>query len=59
MSKSILTSHIRGVHENAYVQICDVCAKVFKSKKILESHRELHFVTDVKPRLQCSICGSW
>lgn len=59
MSKSVLRIHIRGVHQFAYAHICDICAKVFKSKQVFELHRESKCGTDVKLKSQCDICGAW
>lgn len=55
--KSVLFAHIRNVHQSAFVQVCDVCAKTFKNKYILEQHRKLHSVDDM-PKLKCHICGA-
>lgn len=59
MAKFILTSHIRGVHQNAYLQICDICARVFKSKQVFEFHRDSNCGTDMQRKSQCNICGAW
>jgi hypothetical protein len=58
-SQSILNTHIRGVHEGAYMHVCEVCAKVFKSKMFFEKHKmDVHMNIQV-PKIQCQLCGSW
>lgn len=58
--KNTLRNHIKCVHEAAcnVISICDICAKVFKSKQSLQTHRQQHFEQD-QPKLQCTICGAW
>lgn len=57
-NNSILQTHIRGVHENTSVYICEICAKSFKSKSLFERHGLLHSNVE-QPRIQCHICNQW
>lgn len=57
--KSILDAHIRNVHQNLNVQICDVCAVVFKNKYTLKQHKIDVHGDNSQPKLQCDLCGSW
>lgn len=56
----MLDYHIRGVHEFAYQNICEICAKVFKSKHQCEHHRRLeHSDAKNRPKYQCTQCGAY
>lgn len=57
VSISIRDAHVRLVHEFVYAQICDICAKVFKTKQQLD-HHTIAMHTDT-PKVQCDICGIW
>lgn len=50
--------HIRGIHLNAFNQICHICARTFRSKQVYKEHLREHLETDI-PKLQCTICGTW
>ncbi|KAJ6641728.1 1,5-anhydro-D-fructose reductase [Pseudolycoriella hygida] len=58
VSKSVLASHIRGVHEFAFAHVCDICARVFKSKHVFQNHMQEHS-TITRPKMQCNVCGAW
>lgn len=54
----LLQSHIRFVHTDKCTRICDICAKVFKSKQSLKMHTDVeHSGLDMK--VQCQICKQW
>lgn len=53
-----LKHHIASVHERAYSQICEICAKTFKTKQGFREHLSTHNDTD-ETRVQCSYCGAW
>lgn len=38
--------------------MCEVCAKVFKSRAFFEKHQLEHLGKNL-PRVQCSICKAW
>lgn len=40
---------------SAFLQVCEVCARTFKNKYILEMHRKLHYMEE-SPRLKCGLC---
>lgn len=52
-----MKAHKLKVHERIDQRICDVCAKVFKTKEGFQEHMLSH--SDVKePRLECNYCGA-
>lgn len=53
---SILRGHILTDHVKAYEQVCDICAKVFKTKQNFKDHMMTH---TNESRIQCSHCGTW
>uniref|UniRef100_A0A1B0CLJ7 Putative transcription factor grauzone-like protein n=1 Tax=Lutzomyia longipalpis TaxID=7200 RepID=A0A1B0CLJ7_LUTLO len=53
---TILVQHVRRVHENAHVQVCEICAKVFRCKNIFEKHM-LEHNNQLKPTIPCTVCG--
>ncbi|XP_037902467.1 transcription factor grauzone-like isoform X3 [Hermetia illucens] len=57
-NKHALKTHIRGIHENAYSRICDICAKVLPSKGLFIKHK-LEHEGIVEPRVQCEECEKW
>lgn len=53
-------AHIRNVHENANQRMCDICAKVFKSKFQSDLHRRSeHPINGEEEKFQCTQCGTW
>lgn len=56
--ESSFRHHVKAVHEMAYAQICDVCARMFKNKTQFDIHREQH-ENIVVPQVQCNVCGAW
>lgn len=56
---SILMSHIRGIHEFANVNVCEICAKVFKSKAQWARHTLMEHSEEKPEKVQCSICQRW
>lgn len=59
ISESILRTHVRGTHDGAHSQVCDICGKVCKTKQILQIHRSEIHTNASQPRVQCNVCGSW
>lgn len=43
----------------AYVHVCDICAKEFRSKGSYETHCKLVHSDDKSQYIQCQVCGSW
>jgi hypothetical protein len=58
-TKTILTIHLKGVHEGAYVHVCEICAKVFKSKMFFLKHMEDVHTNTTRAKIQCQKCGKW
>jgi hypothetical protein len=58
-TQAILNSHIRGIHEGAYNQVCEICAKQFTSKKYYEEHKLYIHSMNPPPKVQCPNCGNW
>lgn len=52
-----LKNHIASVHERSYCQICEICAKTFKTKQGFREHLETHKDTE-ETRVQCSYCNA-
>uniref|UniRef100_A0A1B0CLJ1 Putative transcription factor grauzone-like protein n=1 Tax=Lutzomyia longipalpis TaxID=7200 RepID=A0A1B0CLJ1_LUTLO len=53
---NMLVSHIRRVHENACISICDICAKVYRDKFLFKKHMMEHR-NELKPNVPCPVCG--
>lgn len=53
-----LKTHILRVHERVEERICDICARIFKSKEGFQDHMLSHRETK-EPRVQCTQCGIW
>lgn len=53
-----LKMHILKVHKRVEERICDICAKIFKSKEGFQDHMLSHGDTE-EPRVQCTQCGTW
>lgn len=51
--------HILKVHERIDQRICDVCAKVFKTKEGFQEHMKTQHMGIEEPRVQCTFCGAW
>lgn len=57
-SEHILKTHILKVHDRIDQRICDVCAKLFKTKEGFHEHMISHMGIE-EPRVQCRYCGAW
>lgn len=58
-SISYLKGHIRAVHDQALCNVCDICARVFRTKTACKSHKNsVHSNKNIKPA-QCNECGLW
>lgn len=56
LSKNNLQIHVKNVHENTYLRVCEVCGKEFRSKMSFDVHMMSHAATG-KPTEQCEECG--
>jgi len=47
------------VHEHNYNHFCDICARFFQGKKVLDRHiNEFHLGIKMQ-KIQCKICDAW
>ncbi|GAB0100287.1 transcription factor grauzone [Sergentomyia squamirostris] len=53
---SILVQHVRRVHENSCVSVCEVCAKVFRCRNLFKQHVAEHMSVK-EPGVPCTVCG--
>ncbi|XP_038121068.1 transcription factor grauzone [Culex quinquefasciatus] len=58
-SQGSLKKHLVALHGDGEQFVCDVCARVFRSKKCLDNHVKLHLGTRIEDKVQCSMCASW
>lgn len=58
-NNSLLQYHIRAIHKGAYIHVCDICAKEFRSKCSYEQHYKVNHSNIKLPTVQCQICGTW
>jgi len=58
-SKGKCNTHFRVVHDKQNSYVCDICARVFKSRIVFDRHHnEIHL--GIKPqKIQCQVCGAW
>jgi hypothetical protein len=58
-SRKHVNQHIRAVHRSKQ-QICEICAKVCKSRSSYEQHKVcMHSEEGKRPTIQCTDCGKW
>lgn len=57
-SEYIVKYHKLKVHERIDQRICDICARVFKTKEGYQDHLLAHSGIE-EPRVQCEYCGAW
>lgn len=56
ISKFLLVQHMRHVHIKPNPYVCDICAKIYKSKtQFLYHHNTVHRETP-EPKVKCKIC---
>lgn len=53
-----LRAHMLNIHKRTFEQICEICAKTFKTKQGFRDHLLTHNDT-LATRVQCSYCGAW
>lgn len=54
VSNSSLSLHTRNIHENTESFVCDICAKIFRTRALLRLHSETHITTG---RIKCNVCN--
>ncbi|CAD7078146.1 unnamed protein product [Hermetia illucens] len=57
-SDALLRAHKRVVHRHTYAHMCEICARVFKSRVFFEKHQLEHLGQNL-PKVQCPICEAW
>ncbi|XP_058828726.1 zinc finger protein 558-like [Topomyia yanbarensis] len=58
-SQGSLKHHIFTQHGEGQQFICDICARVFRSKRCLETHVKGHLGTRQEDKVQCTVCAVW
>ncbi|KAJ6646787.1 Transcription factor grauzone [Pseudolycoriella hygida] len=58
-SELLLACHVRHIHKPPTEYVCEICARTFKSKQVLENHIGMEHSTTPPPKVQCNICGAW
>jgi uncharacterized C2H2 Zn-finger protein len=57
-NKECLKQHLFQVHSTGATMVCDMCAKIFKTKVAFDKHMNLHLGLTT-PKIQCHICEKW
>ncbi|XP_059609050.1 transcription factor grauzone-like [Phlebotomus argentipes] len=55
VTSHVLTEHVRRKHENSRNLVCEICAKVYRTKSLFEKHMAEH-KSQLKPTIPCPIC---
>ncbi|EDS26325.1 transcription factor grauzone [Culex quinquefasciatus] len=58
-SQGSLKKHLVAMHGEGEQHVCDVCARVFRSKQCFETHVQGHLGTRLDNKVQCSVCSVW
>uniref|UniRef100_A0A182Q9L4 C2H2-type domain-containing protein n=1 Tax=Anopheles farauti TaxID=69004 RepID=A0A182Q9L4_9DIPT len=58
-SQGSLRKHLVSMHGEGEQHICDVCARVFRSKQSFETHRKDHEGRRLESKMQCELCSVW
>uniref|UniRef100_A0A1Q3F2P5 Putative transcription factor grauzone n=1 Tax=Culex tarsalis TaxID=7177 RepID=A0A1Q3F2P5_CULTA len=58
-SQGSLKKHLVAMHGDGEQHVCDVCARVFRSKQCFETHVKGHLGTRLENKVQCSVCSVW
>uniref|UniRef100_A0A182NIP2 C2H2-type domain-containing protein n=1 Tax=Anopheles dirus TaxID=7168 RepID=A0A182NIP2_9DIPT len=58
-SQGSLRKHLVAVHGDGEKHVCDVCARVFRSKQSFEMHRQNHEGRRMEGKAQCELCAVW
>nr|XP_019933142.2 transcription factor grauzone-like [Aedes albopictus] len=58
-SQGSLKKHLVAMHGDGEQHVCDVCARVFRSKQCFDTHVKGHLGTRTENRVQCSMCSVW
>ncbi|XP_055624596.1 transcription factor grauzone-like [Toxorhynchites rutilus septentrionalis] len=58
-SQGSLKKHLVAMHGDGEQYVCDVCARVFRSKQCFDTHVKGHLGTRLENKVQCSVCSVW
>lgn len=59
LSKTLLASHMRNVHDPSPDNVCEICGRTFKHNISLQNHKKIEHSTTPPVKAQCDICGTW
>lgn len=58
-SQGSLKKHLVMMHGDGEQFVCDICARVFRSKPCFDKHVKIHLGTFEVERVQCDLCSAW
>ncbi|XP_055530910.1 transcription factor grauzone-like [Wyeomyia smithii] len=58
-SQGSLKHHVLTIHGEGEQFICDICARVYRTKRCLETHVKGHLGTRQEDKVQCTVCAVW
>lgn len=58
-SQGSLKKHLVAMHGEGEQYVCDVCARVFRSKQCFDTHVKGHLGTRLENKVQCTVCSVW
>ncbi|XP_049293897.1 zinc finger protein 714-like [Anopheles funestus] len=58
-SRGSLRKHLVAVHGEGEKHVCEVCARVFRTKQCFEAHRKEHEGRRLESKVQCELCNAW
>uniref|UniRef100_A0A182SDW1 C2H2-type domain-containing protein n=1 Tax=Anopheles maculatus TaxID=74869 RepID=A0A182SDW1_9DIPT len=58
-SQGSLRKHLVAVHGEGEKHVCEVCARVFRSKQCFDAHRKEHEGRQHEGKVQCDRCDVW
>ncbi|XP_062553372.1 transcription factor grauzone-like [Armigeres subalbatus] len=58
-SQGSLKKHMIMMHGEGEQHVCDVCARVFRTKQCFDKHVKMHLGTFEAERVQCQLCLAW
>uniref|UniRef100_A0A182WKR3 C2H2-type domain-containing protein n=1 Tax=Anopheles minimus TaxID=112268 RepID=A0A182WKR3_9DIPT len=58
-SQGSLRKHLVAVHGEGEKHVCEVCARVFRSKQCFDAHRKEHEGRRLESKVQCELCMVW
>uniref|UniRef100_A0A182MNF0 DNA repair protein REV1 n=1 Tax=Anopheles culicifacies TaxID=139723 RepID=A0A182MNF0_9DIPT len=58
-SQGSLRKHLVAVHGEGEKHVCEVCARVFRSKQCFDAHLKEHEGRRLEGKVQCELCMVW